>query len=134
MSFYSVLVIRITVQYSRSKKQKRVGFQQSPKRKYFTIESSLHNHTDEAEVKPEVKDSHCALRCLRFSNAIIFSYLILRKVMSDLLDQINEADGKLQCLLDRRGALTQKEELLVHSLEAKLASLRSLQLVEAQRG
>ena len=54
--------------------------------------------------------------------------------MPDLLDQINEAEGRLQSLLNGEGELTERERLLVASLENKLASLRSLQLVEAQRG
>ena len=61
-------------------------------------------------------------------------YLLIFEVMSSLLDQINEAKGKIQCLLNGKGELTRKEELLVASLENELASLRSLQLVEAQRG
>ena len=72
--------------------------------------------------------------------------------MKSLLDQINEAKGKIQCLLDGKGELTRKEELLVESLRDELASLRAevaaeaqsvkaeapsirdLRLVEAQRG
>ena len=54
--------------------------------------------------------------------------------MSSLLDQINEAEGKIQSLSDGNGELTRKEELLVASLENDLTRLRSLQLVEAQRG
>ena len=44
--------------------------------------------------------------------------------MKSLLDQINEAKGKIQCLLDGKGELTRKEELLVESLRDELASLR----------
>ena len=44
-------------------------------------------------------------------------YLLVFEVMSSLLDQINEAKGKIQCLLDGKGELTRKEELLVASLE-----------------
>ena len=65
--------------------------------------------------------------------------------MSSLLDQINEAKGKIQCLLGGKGELTRKQELLVASLEKELASLRAevaadaqcardLRLAEAQRG
>ena len=54
--------------------------------------------------------------------------------MSDLLDQIKDAEGRLQSLLNGEGELTERERLLVASLENKLASLRSLRLVEAQRG
>ena len=54
--------------------------------------------------------------------------------MSSLLDQINEAEGSLQSLLVGEGELTRKQELLVQSLQAKLASLRDLRLAEAQRG
>ena len=54
--------------------------------------------------------------------------------MPALLHQINEAEGSLQSLLNGEGELTERERLLVASLENKLASLRSLQLVEAQRG
>ena len=72
-------------------------------------------------------------------------YLLVFEVMSSLLDQINEAKGKIQCLLDGKGELTRKEELLVASLEKELASLRAevaadtqcardLRLAEAQRG
>ena len=65
--------------------------------------------------------------------------------MSSQLDQINEAKGKIQCLLNGKGELTRKEELLVESLRDELASLRAevaaeaqsvrdLRLAEAQRG
>ena len=54
--------------------------------------------------------------------------------MSDLLDDIKEAKGELRRLLNEKGELTERERLLVESLEKELASLRSLQLVEAQRG
>ena len=54
--------------------------------------------------------------------------------MSSLLEKINEADVSLQSLLVGEGELSRKQELLVESLQAKLAYLRSLKLVEAQRG
>ena len=61
--------------------------------------------------------------------------------MKSLLDQINEAEGSLQSLLNGEGELTERERLLVASLENKLASLRAeaqsvrdLRLAEAQRG
>ena len=82
--------------------------------------------------KIEVSCGHCA----RFrSTAKLYSNcLSVFEVMSDLLDQINEAEGLLQTLLVGEGELTRKQELLVQSLQAKLARLGSLQLVEAQRG
>ena len=54
--------------------------------------------------------------------------------MSSLLDEITEAEGELRRLLVGEGELTRKQELLVQSLQAKLARLGSLQLVEVQRG
>ena len=63
-----------------------------------------------------------------------YEYLFVYEVMSYLLDQINGAKGELRRLLDGKGELTQKADLLVASLRDELASLRSLQLVEAQRG
>ena len=61
--------------------------------------------------------------------------------MSSLPDQIKEANGKLQSLLAGIGELTERERLLVASLENELASLRAeaqsirdLRLAEAQRG
>ena len=54
--------------------------------------------------------------------------------MSDLLDQINQAKGELRRLLYGIGELTERERLLIASLENELARLGSLQLVEAQRG
>ena len=54
--------------------------------------------------------------------------------MSDLFDQINEAKGELRHLLYGIGELTERERLLIASLENELARLGSLQLVEAQRG
>ena len=52
--------------------------------------------------------------------------------MKSLLDQINEAEGILQSLLDGKGELTERERLLVASLENKLASLRAEVAAEAQ--
>ena len=54
--------------------------------------------------------------------------------MSSLLDEITEADGELRRLLVGEGELTPKQERYANFLEAKLASIRSLQLAEAQRG
>ena len=82
--------------------------------------------------KIEVSSSHCALydsTAKSYSN-----HLFVLEVMSDLLDQIKDAEGRLQSLLNGEGELTERERLLVASLENKLASLRSLRLVEAQRG
>ena len=82
--------------------------------------------------KIEVSSSHCAVFD---STAKLYSnYLFVLEVMSDLLDQIKEAKGELRRLLNGEGELTERERLLVESLERELASLRSLQLVEAQRG
>ena len=52
--------------------------------------------------------------------------------MKSLLDQIDEAKGKIQRLLDGKGELTRKEELLVESLRDELASLRAEVVAEAQ--
>ena len=82
--------------------------------------------------KIEVSSSHCALFD---STAKLYSnYLFVLEVMSDLLDQINEAEDILQTLLVGDGELTPKQERYANFLEAKLASLKSLQIVEAQRG
>ena len=76
--------------------------------------------------------SHCAL--FNSTAKLYSNYLFVLEVMSDLLDQINEAEGELRRLLNGKGELTRIEELLVASLENKLPRLGSLQLVEAQRG
>ena len=82
--------------------------------------------------KLEVRSNHCAISD---SETKIYSqYLFVFVIMSSLLDQINEAKGELRRLLNGDGELTERERLLVESLERELASLRSLQLVEAQRG
>ena len=79
-----------------------------------------------------MSSSHCA-PCL--SEAHFYSsYLFVLEEMPDLLDQINEAEGRLQSLLNGEGELTERERLLVASLENKLARLGALLLVEAQRG
>ena len=75
---------------------------------------------------------NCAL-CV--SKAKLYSnYPLVFEVMSSLLDEITEEEGELRRLLVGEGELTPKQERYANFLEAKLASLRSLQIVEAQRG
>ena len=82
--------------------------------------------------KLEVRSNHCAISDPEIK--IYSEYLFVFVVMPSLPDQINEAKGELRRLLNGKGELTRKEELLVASLENELARLGSLQLVEAQRG
>ena len=79
-----------------------------------------------------MRSNHCAIS--NCETKIFSGNLFVLEVMPAQLDQINEAEGSLQSLLNGEGELTERERLLVASLENKLASLRSLQLVEAQRG
>ena len=79
-----------------------------------------------------MRSDHCAIS--DGETKIYSEYLFVLEVMSSLLDQINEADGELLRLSNGIGELTERERLRAQSLQAKLASLRSLQLVEAQRG
>ena len=54
--------------------------------------------------------------------------------MTSLQTQIEDVESKIFLLLEGKGELSKKEELLIKSLEAKAAGLRDLRLAEAQRG
>ena len=93
--------------------------------------------------KLEVRSNHCAISDSEIK--IYSEYLFVFVVMPSLPDQINEAKGELRGLLNGKGELTERERLLVASLENELASLRAevaadakstrdLRLAEAQRG
>ena len=90
-----------------------------------------------------MRSNHCAISDSEIK--IYSEYLFVSVVMSSLLYQINEAKGELRGLLNGKGELTERERLLVASLENELASLRAevaadaqsirdLRLAEAQRG
>ena len=71
-----------------------------------------------------MRSNHCAISDCESKIEICSEYLFVYIVMSSLLDQINEAEGSLQSLLDGIGELTERERLCAQSLQAKLASLR----------
>ena len=54
--------------------------------------------------------------------------------MTSLQTQIEDVESKIFLLLEGKGELSKKEELLIKSLEAKAARLGDLRLAEAQRG
>ena len=82
--------------------------------------------------KIEVSSAHSAL-CN--SNAKTYSnYPSVLEVMTSLLEDITETEGELRRLLDGTEKLTDREKLRAQFLQARLARLGSLQLVEAQRG
>ena len=54
--------------------------------------------------------------------------------MTSLQTQIEVVENEIRHLLEGKGELTKKEELLIKSLEAKAAGLRDLRLAEAKRG
>ena len=54
--------------------------------------------------------------------------------MTSLQTQIEVVESEIRHLLDGKGELSRREELLITSLEAKAAGLRDLRLAEAQRG
>ena len=77
-----------------------------------------------------MRSDHCAISDRE--TKIYSEYLFVLEVMSSLRDQINGVEGEIRDLLAGKVELTVIEGHLLVFLQEKLASLRGLQLVEAQ--